>query len=487
MFMRQNTHSISLLNSLAESTQLYLVGIKGVGMTSIAQCLKDMDKKIAGADVAEEFVTQPLLDSLGVKIDLGFNHQLPKNTQVVIYSGAHSGKANPLVKQALDRNLPIFSHAQVLGWLFNQKKGLAVCGVGGKSTISAMLSWTLLKLNQTPSFSVGVGQIGGMEKTGAYQASSEYFVAEADEYADNPSEAIQGAKLIPRLNFLQPHLIICSNLQFDHPDVYRDFAHTKQVFSQFFHNLKPNGILICNFDDKQLLMLAKKFIKQRQDVTLLGFGHTAKAQYQLSYSSNPADQTQARLSTANQTYPLNLLIPGDHNLMNATAVSAALHSLGFELKQILAHLNKFAGVGRRLQLVKKTAEHTFYDDYAHHPSEIVRSIQALKLRHPDLPLVVVFQPHTTSRTKSLIDGFAECFTSADQLILLPIFTSAREQVDHHFSSSNLFEKIKHNHPNFSVTLKSDLIGVADQIKKLKFPAVVVTLGAGDVYLLHNMI
>lgn len=478
-----NTTKMSSL--LDKAQNFYLVGIKGVGMTSLAQCLVDLKKNVTGADVIDEFVTQPILDSMKIKIELGFTQDLPKDTQVVIYSGAHSGKNNPLVKQAIAKNLPIFSHAQVLGWLFNQKIGLAVCGVGGKSTISAMLAWTLLKLKQRPSYSVGVGNILGLVNTGAYQASSDYFVAEADEYADNPNEAIQGQKLVPRLSFLQPHLIICSNLQFDHPDVYHDFAHTKQVFMDFFHNLQPNGILICNFDDEQLLTLASKFRKQRKDVKVLGFGHTAKAQYQIETHSEQSDQT--RLAFDNQSFPLKLLLPGEHNLMNAAAVIAALHSLKFEIKPIISQLTKFPGVGRRLQLVKETAEHIFYDDYAHHPTEISRSLQALKQHHPGLPLVVVFQPHTTSRTKSLLNDFAESFTFADRLILMPIFTSAREKIDTTFSSKDLLDKIKHKHPSFSAALIPDLVTVATEIKKLDQRSVVLTLGAGDVYLLHNIV
>lgn len=485
--MNKSATASEISTLLDEAKQFYLVGIKGVGMTSLAQCLTDMGKKVTGADVADEFVTQSILDSMQLGIEVGFTQQLPEDTQVVIYSGAHSGKANPLVKQAQARNLPVFSHAEVLGWMFNQKQGLAVCGVGGKSTISAMLAWTLLKLKQKPSFSVGVGKITELTRTGAFQAKSKYFVAEADEYADNPSEAIQGEKLVPRLSFLQPYLIICSNLQFDHPDVYQDFTHTKQVFMEFFHNLKPNGFLICNFDDKQLFSLTKKFVKLRKDMSLLGFGHTAKAQYQLTHSLGQTDLSQASLKFENQTYPLKLLIPGEHNLMNAAAVVTALHALGFDMEQIINELAKFPGVGRRLQLVKQTAEHIFYDDYAHHPTEIVRSLQALKQHHPNLPLVVVFQPHTTSRTKSLLDSFAESFTAADQVILLPIFTSAREKMDASFSTRNLIEKIKQHHPAFSVTLEPDIAAAATQIKKLSSSSVVVTLGAGDVYLLHNLV
>ncbi|HOZ03635.1 MAG TPA: Mur ligase domain-containing protein, partial [Candidatus Woesebacteria bacterium] len=129
--MNKSATASEISTLLNEAKQFYLVGIKGVGMTSLAQCLTDMGKKVTGADVADEFVTQSILDSMQLGIEVGFTQQLPEDTQVVIYSGAHSGKANPLVKQAQARNLPVFSHAEVLGWMFNQKQGLAVCGVGG--------------------------------------------------------------------------------------------------------------------------------------------------------------------------------------------------------------------------------------------------------------------------------------------------------------------------------------------------------------------
>src|SRR5258708_306107 len=127
--------------NILDYNSFYLVGIKGVALTALAQCLIDAGKKVAGSDVAEEFVTQKILDRLQLKIDAGFETALPLETDCVIFTAAHQAIHNPQVQQAISKKIPVFSHAEALASLFNQKQGIAVCGVGGKSTTSAMIAW----------------------------------------------------------------------------------------------------------------------------------------------------------------------------------------------------------------------------------------------------------------------------------------------------------------------------------------------------------
>ena len=230
----------------------YLVGIKGVAMTSMAQLLVDAKKTVSGSDVEEKFVTQEILDQLQVKIDLNFTAPLPADTDCVIYTAAHQALKNPQVEQAINKKIPAISQAEAVASLFNQQLGIAVCGVGGKSTVSAMISWILNDLKHDFSFSVGVGNIPGINKTGQWKPSAKYFAIEADEYVINP-QANGEEKIIPRFSFLKPKLTVCTNLKFDHPDVYRDFEHTKQVYNDFFRQIKPDGQLIVNYDDLPLL------------------------------------------------------------------------------------------------------------------------------------------------------------------------------------------------------------------------------------------
>ena len=215
----------------------YLVGIKGVAMTALAQCLLDAGKVVKGCDVAEDFVTEKILSKLQIQIDAGFDHELPSNTDCVVFTAAHNGSSNAMVTKAQHLEIQTFTHAQALAELFNQKQGIAVAGVGGKSTTSAMIAWILEKTGQNPSFAIGVGNIPGLNKTGQWLSDSKVFVVEADEYATDPAAMATGSELVPRFAFYKPEITVCTNLKYDHPDVYRNFVHTQQVFADFFCQL----------------------------------------------------------------------------------------------------------------------------------------------------------------------------------------------------------------------------------------------------------
>lgn len=268
------------MSNLLDYQNIAMVGIKGVGMTALAQCLLDLKKNIVGFDVMQDFVTAPVLHRRQVQI-FDLNTQLPDSCQAVVYSAAYDPELHPLLLSAKKKQLPIISLAQALAELFNQKDGIAVCGVGGKSSVSGWIMWLLNQLGQKVSGAVGVGGISDLNFTGRWHADGQLFVAEADEYAQNPMAVRRGEAMIPRFAGLEPIVIVCTNLKFDHPDVYHNFDHTKQVFGQFFHQLKPNGTLIYNRDDADLTQLAQTLQSDRPDIQLLGFGQSSQAQVQL--------------------------------------------------------------------------------------------------------------------------------------------------------------------------------------------------------------
>ena len=210
--------------SILDYNNFFLVGIKGVAMTAIAQILIDAKKRVSGSDVEENFVTQDILKKLNIDILNGFETEIPKDTDYVIYTAAHNGPFNPQVIAAKKKNIPALSQAEVLAKFFNLKKGIAVCGVEGKSTVSAMIAWILEITGRNPSFSIGVGNIPGLNKTAKWDQDSDLFVSEADEYVIDPSCIERHEKIIPRFSFLKPFTTVCTNLKFDHPDVYKDFA-----------------------------------------------------------------------------------------------------------------------------------------------------------------------------------------------------------------------------------------------------------------------
>jgi len=468
--------------SINNFNNFYLMGIKGVAMTSIAQLLLDADKAVGGCDVAEEFVTKKILDKLQLQIDKGFAHSLPDHIDCVIYTSAHGGPINPIVTQAKAKGITTLSQAEALAYFFNQKDGIAVCGVGGKSTVSAMITWILDQLNLQPSYSVGVGEIIGMEKTGSWNQSGNLFVAEADEYVIDPACCNNEIEMIPRFSFLKPKVTVCTNLDFDHPDVYNSIAHTQSVFLSFFQQIKEKGSLIFNADSQELVEVATSINLDSK----LSFGKSETADARLISSAVVNQKNIGAVSYQGQNYELKLAIPGEFNLMNALAACLAVETVGVDFNQALLGISSFKGTQRRFEFIGQKNGVYYYDDYAHHPHEILETIKAIKQWHPDKRRVIVFQPHTFSRTKQLYDEFVDSLSTADELVLLKIFPSAREAFDNTVSSAMLADTIRERFPNTMV----HYLDVVEQLatfcrEQLKPEDVLLTVGAGDIYQVHQ--
>lgn len=459
--------------ALLDAQNFYLVGIKGVAMTSIAQCLLDDGKTVCGSDIEEDFVTEPILTKLGVKIEdiaviPDFTQQ---NIDAVIYTAAHQGIDNPQVQTALQASVPIYTQAQALAEFFNQKDGIAVCGVGGKSSVSAMITFVLQQLApENLSFSVGVGEIIGMTKTGQWQNNAKYFVAEADEYVIDPHARKKGQAFTPRFSFLKPFATVCTNLKYDHPDVYTSFEDTKTTFAKFFGQIKNNGHLIINGDNQDLVQLAREL--NRPDLKITTFGESETCDFRL------------------QDFDFALQVPGKFNLMNALATLACLVQLGFDPEQIVATLNKFKSTKRRFELIKQDEQHYHYDDYAHHPSEILAVIDTLNENFGEQKKLISFQPHTFSRTRQLFNEFVDALATHtkpnDEILLIDIFPSAREAFDPDMSCDKLVTAVKAKYPNCQIQNLKTREALANYVKQSNYN-VFITIGAGDIYHTHELL
>lgn len=456
----------------------YLVGIKGVAMTSMAQLLIDAHKTVTGSDVEEEFVTQEILNRLQIKIDLNFTADLPSDIDCVIYTAAHQALENPQVKQALSKKIPVISQAEAVASLFNQQLGIAVAGVGGKSTVSAMISWILNELKSDFSFSVGVGNIPGINKTGQWNPSGKYFVIEADEYVINP-QIKQSEEIVPRFSFLKPEIAVCTNLKFDHPDVYKNFDHTKRVYNDFFRQIKAGGKLVVNYNDLNHI--------DDSAIPTLTFGEDPQATLSLKNYHSQLGQTSGEFTYQDKTYHLKLKLPGKYNVINALAAVLALAQVGIDPQQAADSLTTFSSTKRRFEFIGEKNQITYYDDYAHHPHEVKAAITALKDWYPQQRKVIAFQSHTYSRTKELFNDFVDSFAEADEVVMIDIFSSAREKADLSVSSDKLCESINKKYHLPAQNLKS-LTNLAKYCQtQLNSGDIFITLGAGDIYQVHNMV
>lgn len=461
----------------------FLVGIKGVAMTCMAQLLKNAKKTVSGCDLAEDFVTKEILDQLQIEISVGFESEIPESVDCVIYTAAHTGKFNPVVVAAQEKNIPTYSHAEAQADLFNQKKGIAVCGVGGKSTVSAMIAWIFTQTKKDASYAVGVGNIPGLEKTAQWSKTSEYFIAEADEYVIDPSAPKRGEKITPRFSFLHPHLTVCTNLKFDHPDVYQDFEHTKEVFYDFFGQIDSQGTLILNHAD-----LVHQPTTSAQ--TTLTFGKNVDADFSYIFDSTEQKPglTVATVSHQDQEYALKLKVPGEFNIANAVAAIATSYAAGIPIAESISALESFNSTQRRFENRGTKNGVTYYDDYAHHPNEIKSAVAALNSWYKDERKIIIFQPHTYSRTKQLLHEFIHAFKDTGEVYFLDIFASAREGYDPTVSSDNIVSGIQRNYPHIMVENLHTIESLAKHLERSTTPGtIVLTLGAGDIYKVHDII
>ncbi|EKE13669.1 MAG: UDP-N-acetylmuramate-L-alanine ligase [uncultured bacterium] len=454
--------------TLEQSKNIFFLGIKGVAMANLAVILKKMGKNVTGCDIEEEFITNKLLLDNKINWLIGFDpSKLSKETDLIVYSAAHGGTNNPLIIEAEKKNINIISQAQLLGELMDQfETKIAVCGCHGKTTTSSLLVYALNKLKQNPSYLVGVPFFTG-NQGGDFQ-SKKYFVVEADEYGVNPP-----ADKTPKFHLLNPNYIIATNIDFDHPDVYRDIEETKKAFIKFFDDKK----LIANIDDQNLL----RCIDTSKVVT---YGLSQKANYQIINCKISEEETTFEIKNVGE-FKISLF--GKHNISNTAAVIVQLLELGFKADEIAKSLVGFTGAERRFEKIYFKNNIYLFDDYAHHPAEIAATINAAKDRFPNRRIIVIFQPHTYSRTNFLLKEFGESLSLADVSFILPIFASARENSDNFsISSKDIVTKIKdtlkEDSLNIDCLYSSSNVQLINQLDTiLREGDVVFTMGAGDVY------
>jgi len=467
---------------LNQAKNIFFLGIKGVAMANLAVVLKKMGKNVTGCDLKEEFITDKLLKYNKINWQIGFDSdKLPKQTDLIVYSAAHGGTNNLLIIEAKKRKINLISQAQLLSELMDQfKNKIAVCGCHGKTTTSSLLVYALNKLKEKPSYIVGVPfftsyqSVAGFAKYqgGDYQGKK-YFVVEADEYGVNPPQ-----DLTPKFQLLNPNYIIATNIDFDHPDVYKNIEETKKAFRKFFNvsinQLIDTKIFLCA-DDKNLMEVVRNLPKE----SYLTYGFDKKADYQIFDWKTGEDGLTFKINN----FVYNTSLFGQKNISNTAAVVAFLLHSGFTQDKIKDAIIGFTGAERRFEKIYFKNNIYLFDDYAHHPSEIAATINAAKSRLKNRRILVIFQPHTYSRTKFLLKEFRESLALADMSFILSIFASVREKKNQFKVDSKDIVQGKKN--LFYVESNVQLIN--QLYKVIKKGDVIFTMGAGDVYKLKNQI
>ena len=451
---------------------IHFVGIKGVAMTSLALYCTDQGIKVTGSDVEGVFPTQHVLDKALIPITIGFTAETikkQKHLDLVIYTGAHDGKDNIEVVTAVDRGIPVMPHGQALGVMMDGKRQISIAGSHGKTTTSAMLATIFSVANIDPSYAVGCGTILGLGNPGHY-GKGNVFIAEADEYMTDPEHDRK-----PRFLWQHPELLVVTNIDYDHPDAYADLKDVQQAFITLQKQMTGRKTTIVNHDD-----VPSQVLCQGGSHTVT-YGYSNGSEYQITHVSFEEGRTFFSVSVRGTAIgEFILTVPGKHNILNGLAALVAAHEFGLSYEAIRKGLLQFAGAKRRLELLYTNKDIRIYDDYAHHPHEITASLDALRSWYPKNRIITIFQPHTYSRTASLLPDFAKSFSKSDVILVADIYASARETVRTDITSAKLVEEIAKNHANAQYI--KNLPGALSYIKTYLSPGdIIVCMGAGDIY------
>ncbi len=466
------------ISDLNKIKHIHFTGIKGVGMTALALCVKDLGKKVTGSDVSETFVTDEVLKKSKIIWNLGFgeNNMKPKPDLLVV-TAAHGGLLNPEAKVATESDIPVKSYAEFMSDLANTKKVISVCGVGGKSTTASMISVLFDTAKLKPSYIVGVASIDPIGFAGRYEKEGKHFICEADDYVIFP-----GTDNTPKFMLLNPHVSVVTNIEYDHPDVFEDFDKTKEAFKKYFEKIPKEGVLIACTDNANVSEVIKDISKP-----ILTYGINNKADFRIKNIRYKNEKTIFDLcsKTDGRIFKdISINVPGEFNVRNATAAFLVADFMKIDEKLIRAGLERYKGCRRRFEKMGEYKGASFYDDYAHHPSEVTSILKATRDWYPERRIVSIFQPHTFSRTKALFNDFSKSFKNADVAGFMDIYASARESFDATISSKTLKEETEKHQQNVHYLggHKETIEWIKNNIKK---GDIVLTMGAGDIFHLYE--
>ena len=442
-----------------EYSHVHFIGIGGISMSGLAEILLTEGYKVSGSDANNSYIIERL-KSLGADIYINHNKDNIKDADLVVYTDAIAMDNEELIA-AQNKNLPIVDRATFLGALMkNYTNSIAISGTHGKTTTTSMVATILNRSVLNPTILLGgkLDEIGGNVKLG----TREYLLTEACEYKGNILKYF-------------PTMAVILNMDEDHLDYYKDINHIVNTFVDYGKNIQDEGYLIINTDDAN----AKEVIKNT-NANIIGFGINNKTDYtaeKISFSEEGYPIFMLNIK-GKSLYPVKLNVMGVHNVYNALASIAVTHTLGIPIETISEAIEDYKGTHRRLEIKGIINGIKIIDDYAHNPTEIKAALEALRNSTSE-KIWCIFQPHTYTRTKLLLNSFATAFKNADKVIIPDIY-AAREKNTGLIHSSDLVNAIIDN--GTDAVYMSSFESIENYIlENAKSGDIVVTMGAGNVY------
>ena len=440
--------------NLSNFKNIFFIGIGGISMSGLARILSSQGKMVSGSDLVKSHITK-LLKQDGIKVYYRHSASNVKKCDLVVFSGAISNK-NPEYDYAIKHNIPIIERSQLLYLISKQYKNvIAISGTHGKTTTTAMISYIFIISGLKPTVHIG-GEFDYI-KGNVLIGNNNYFITEACEFRDS-------------FLTLKPTTSVITNVEPEHLDYFKTYENEKKSFNTFknrtlgkcFINSKFKSILKNNIDVFSYGLNASSNISAR-NVTLSIDG---------KYSF---DCFKGKSFIGN--FKLNVF--GKHNVENALATISVCLDYGIDYKAIYLGLKTFNNAHRRFEFIGSYKDCQVIHDYAHHPTEIISSIKTCKEAF-NKKVICIFQPHTYSRTKTLLDSFSKCFDGLDALYILKTY-SAREDYDYLGSADHLKENLLKTNPNFLIKGAYTKKQFLKEIKTSNLSyCVLLFLGAGDI-------
>lgn len=441
------------------SQHVHFVGIGGYGMSAIARVMLDLGYRVTGSDISTQELTQKLSER-GAQVYVGHAPGQVEGADVVVYNTmiAHD---NVELQEARARKIPVIHRSEMLARLMEDRTGVAVAGAHGKTTTTSMIAYVMERCGLDPTFVIGgvISNIGDNAKAGR----GSYVVAEADES--------DGSFLHYR-----PHIAIVTNIEPDHLEHYDgDFENLKRAYARFVRQLPEDGLCVMSAVDPYLQKIRFDAVCRVQTFAIDEEADYVARRVQLIDRGSRCDV----YFRGEYLGPLELSLPGVHNVMNALAAIAVAREAGLDFTQIVAELAQFHGAKRRFQVVSESRDILVIDDYAHHPTEISATIAAAQ--STDRRIVAVFQPQRYTRTFFLFDAFSRAFRGADEVVIAEIYSPAGEDRIEGVTAERLVEQIRiESNPNVRYMAGPD--DVFDYLWATVRPGdLVLTMGAGDIW------
>ncbi len=449
---------------LAKNEIIHFIGIGGIGMSGLSLIMKGKEFKVQGSDITLNKNIERLKKEK-IKIFLGHKKQHIKNATIVVVSSAIK-KNNPELLEAKRKNLPIIKRGRMLAHIVSLTKNIVVAGSHGKTTTTSLVASIFQKTNLDPTIING-GVINSL-KSSAKLGKSDWSILEADESDGS-------------FVHIPPTYSIVTNIDREHMDFYKTIDDLKKNFSEFINKIPSFGKSFICIDDK----INKELIKSIKSKNYYTYGKNIKSNFLIKNIIQKREMTQfdliVNLPNKKKQIIKSIKIPliGIHNIRNSVAAAAVALTVGITINDIKDGLLKFNGVQRRFNKIFSLNDVDFYDDYAHHPTEIKMTLDGVKKVYKDYEKVCVFQPHRISRLRDLRREFSFSFRNADMVILCPVY-SAGEKIKLGFSYFKFAKEIIKN-SRVRLFLIKDNIQLAKFVKKNIYgKKIVIGMGAGTI-------